>query len=55
MNADGNAVDSAKLITFFYRNFKDYSIWQYTAEIFISMDLNSDAAIDEDEYNKWRY
>jgi hypothetical protein len=53
MNADNTPVTKTKLLTYSYRNFADYSIWNYTEAIFTAMDLNVDAAISKDEFNKW--
>jgi len=50
---ESDEVDAARLVEFKYRNFNDFSIWEYTDEMFTALDINADDSIDFDEYLKF--
>lgn len=50
---DPATIDADALVTFKYRNFDDYSIWEYTAEMFAAIDQDADSAIDLVEFIKF--
>lgn len=47
-------VNETYLLTFLYRNFDDYSIWNYTTQLFATMDTDDDAAISLAEFMDWQ-
>jgi len=54
MVGEGSTLDETTLLGFTYRNFDDYSIWQYTAEMFLAMDSDDDSAISFEEFGAWK-
>jgi len=56
MLGNDSAVDTLNATTltnYTYRNFLDYSAWNYTADMFTAMDSDADGALSYSEYVQW--